>query len=423
MRELLTFEDVAVMPGKALVEPSEVDLTSKFSRNIEVFVPLVSSPMDTVTDWRMAAILARLGAIGVIHRNMSIEERVAQVRMVKGSTPSPWAEIVRALDKEPLASVYYRMEELGVGGALVFSSGQPVGVIVKPGVDQDYWYSKAVGFLKLLREYKLAPIVDGDGRLRVAAAIGPFEAENAKALDDAGADALVVDVAHAHNVNVIESLASLSKEISADLIVGNLGTREAVLEVLSKVESVSGLRVGIGSGSICSTAEVTGAFMPTLSAVVEARLALEELGLHGKIPIIADGGIRGPGDVVKAFIAGASTVMSGRLFAGTGESPGLKVRIGAKLFKQYRGMGSRGAMERRYASDRYSAPSKSIEEGVEGLVPYVGSVVSVIADIVSGVKAGLGYAGAVNVESAWKARLAKISEAGRGEARPHDVSF
>ncbi|MFN4046345.1 MAG: IMP dehydrogenase, partial [Acidilobaceae archaeon] len=199
--------------------------------------------------------------------------------------------------------------------------------------------------------------------------------------------------------------------------------REGVLDVLSKVENVAGLRVGIGSGSICSTAEVTGAFMPTLSAVMEARLALEELGLHGKIPIIADGGIRGPGDVVKAFIAGASTVMSGRIFAGTHESPGLKVRIGAKLFKQYRGMGSKGAMERRYASDRYSAPSKSIEEGVEGLVPYVGSVVNVIAEIVSGVKAGLGYAGATSVETAWKARLAKISEAGRGEAKPHDVSF
>ncbi|MFN4046565.1 MAG: IMP dehydrogenase, partial [Acidilobaceae archaeon] len=223
LRELLTFDDVVVMPGEALVEPSEVDLTSRFSRGIDVFLPLVSSPMDTVSDWRMAAILARLGAIGVIHRNMGIEDRIAQVKMVKDSIPSPWAEIVRALDTEPLASVYHRMEELGVGGALIFSSGHPVGLLVKPGADQDYWYSKATGFLKLLREYKPAPLVDEEGRLRVAAAISPFEIGNARALDEAGVDALVVDVAHAHNVNVVGSIASLSKEISADLIVGNLG--------------------------------------------------------------------------------------------------------------------------------------------------------------------------------------------------------
>jgi IMP dehydrogenase len=194
-----------------------------------------------------------------------------------------------------------------------------------------------------------------------------------------------------------------------------------VLDFISKVERVSGLRVGIASGSICSTAEVTGAFMPTLTAVIEARSALEELGLHGRIPIIADGGFKNAGDIAKALVAGASVAMSGRLFAGVEEAPGVKIRVGSKVYKQYRGMGSRGAMERRFALDRYSRPSKGVEEGVEGLVPYRGSVVEVLAEVVAGLKASLGYAGARDVENAWKARLARVTHAGREEARPHDV--
>jgi IMP dehydrogenase len=374
LRELLTFDDVVLVPGLAVVEPSEVDLTSKLTSNIEIYIPLVSSPMDTVTEWRLAVALARLGSIGVIHRNMSVEDQVSQVRLVKRSNPSPWAEIARASSRESFADIAFRAEELQVG-------------------------------------------------LRVGDAIGPSDLARAKALDEAGVDALVVDVAHAHNVNVISGVARIAREVSAEVIVGNLGTRESVLDVLSKVDRVSGLRVGIASGSICSTAEVTGAFMPTLTAVMEARSALEELGLHGKIPIIADGGFRNVGDIAKAIVAGASTAMSGRFFAGVEEAPGVKVRVGSKVYKQYRGMGSRGAMERRFALDRYSRPSKSVEEGVEGLIPYRGSVVEVLAEVVAGLKASLGYAGARHIESAWKAVLAKITHAGREEARPHDIVF
>jgi len=421
LRELLTFDDVVLVPGLATVEPSEVDLTSRFTSSIEVYIPLVSSPMDTVTEWRLAVTLARLGSIGVIHRNMSVEDQVAQVKLVKKSNPSPWAEVARASLGEDVRDVVFRVEELQVGAAIIFSEGAPVGFTILDMVNPEFWARKALGFIRLLREYKPMPVLDDDGRLRVGAAISPFDLARAKALDEAGVDALVVDVAHAHNVNVISSVARIAREVSADIIVGNLGTRESVLDVVSRVERISGLRVGIASGSICSTAEVTGAFMPTLTAVMEARDALEELGLHGKIPIIADGGFRNAGDIAKAIVAGASVAMSGRLFAGVEEAVGVKVRVGSRVYKQYRGMGSRGAMERRYALDRYSKPSKSIEEGVEGLVPYEGSVVEVLAEIVAGLKAALGYAGAHNVESAWKARLARVTSAGIREAKPHDV--
>ncbi len=420
-RELLTFDDVVLVPGLATVEPSEVDLTSKFTSDIEIYIPLVSSPMDTVTEWGLATTLARLGSIGVIHRNMSVESQVSQVKLVKRSNPSLWAEVARASPRESFEDVAFRVEELRVGAAIIFSEGSPVSFTVFDQANPEFWARKALGFIRLLREYKPVPVLDEDGRLRVGAAISPFDIARAKALDEAGVDALVIDVAHAHNVNVISGVARIAKEVSADIVVGNLGTRESVLDFISKVERVSGLRVGIASGSICSTAEVTGAFMPTLTAVIEARSALEELGLHGRIPIIADGGFKNAGDIAKALVAGASVAMSGRLFAGVEEAPGVKIRVGSKVYKQYRGMGSRGAMERRFALDRYSRPSKGVEEGVEGLVPYRGSVVEVLAEVVAGLKASLGYAGARDVENAWKARLARVTNAGREEARPHDV--
>jgi IMP dehydrogenase len=420
-RELLTFDDVVLVPGLATVEPSEVDLTSKFTSDIEIYIPLVSSPMDTVTEWGLATTLARLGSIGVIHRNMSVESQVSQVKLVKKSNPSPWAEVAKASPQESFEDVAFRVEELRVGAAIIFSEGSPVSFTVFDQANPEFWARKALGFIRLLREYKPVPVLDEDGRLRVGAAISPFDIARAKALDEAGVDALVIDVAHAHNVNVISGVARIAKEVSADIVVGNLGTRESVLDFISKVERVSGLRVGIASGSICSTAEVTGAFMPTLTAVIEARSALEELGLHGRIPIIADGGFKNAGDIAKALVAGASVAMSGRLFAGVEEAPGVKIRVGSKVYKQYRGMGSRGAMERRFALDRYSRPSKGVEEGVEGLVPYRGSVVEVLAEMVAGLKASLGYAGARDVENAWKAGLARVTNAGREEARPHDV--
>jgi IMP dehydrogenase len=256
----------------------------------------------------------------------------------------------------------------------------------------------------------------------VGAAVSPFDLERAKLLERSGADFLVTDVAHLHNRNALQALTRLVKSVSIDVVAGNIGTREAVLDILSTAENVGGLRVGISSGSICSTGEVAGASVPTLQAVFNARSALEELGLQGKIPIIADGGIRGPGDIVKAVIAGASAAMAGRLFAGTEESLGMKIRVGGKIFKTYRGMASRGAMERRYAADRYSRPSKQLEEGVEGLVPYSGPAAKVVAEVFFGLQAGLGYAGASSVEEAWqRGKLARVTPAGRSEIKPHDI--
>ncbi len=217
------------------------------------------------------------------------------------------------------------------------------------------------------------------------------------------------------------AVSRLAREVGVDLVVGNVGTRDAVLEYASRVENVAGFRVGIGSGSICSTSEVTGAYVPTLTAVFEARSALEELGLQGRVPIIADGGIRGPGDAAKALIAGASAVMSGRLFAGCEEAESTRIVVGGRVYKQYRGMASRGAIEKRFASDRYSKPSKHIVEGVEGLVPYTGSVYETLAELVAGLKAALGYAGAKTIRDAWKAKLAKITPSAAREAKPHDL--
>ncbi|MEM1846984.1 MAG: IMP dehydrogenase [Acidilobaceae archaeon] len=418
--ELLAFDDVAVIPGKAFVEPGQVDIKSRFSKNVELEIPVASSPMDTVTEWRLALALARAGALGVIHRNMSIEEQVSQTLKVKSAEPELNREVLIASGGD-VVELIARAKKEKIASALILERGEPIAILVLDVGDAEYWLDKALSVSKLVKLLGLKPSLDEKGRLRVAVATSPIDHERIRKLDSAEVDVIVIDVAHAHNENVISSLTKLSKELRADLVVGNVGSREAVMEFLSRVDKVDAFRVGIGSGSICSTAETTGAYMPTLTAVIEARRGLEEMGAWKKVPIIADGGIRRTSDIVKAIIAGASSVMSGRLFAGTEESAGLKIRIGDKTYKQYRGMASKGAMEKRFASDRYSKPSKAITEGVEGLVPYTGSVYSVLVEIVAGLKAGLGYAGARKIEEAWSCKLARLTGSARTEARPHDV--
>jgi IMP dehydrogenase len=419
--EVLTFDDVVIVPGRSAVEPREVELSSRVTRSIWVSLPLVSSPMDTVTEWRMALLLARLGAVGVIHRNMSVEEQARQVEAVKQSSPSPWYEVAKTSEEEPLSNLEFRMAEVGVEAAIVFGGSRVRGVYVALGPRMEYWLRKAQAMATLVTTLKPLPTMDDEGRPRVGAAVSPFDINRARALERAGVDFLVTDVAHLHNVNALRALREMSKSVSVEIVAGNIGTREAALEILSTIEDVAGLRVGIASGSICTTGEVTGASMPTLTAVMEAFDALKELGLEGKIPIIADGGIRNAGDAAKAIIAGASAVMVGRLLAGTEEAPGALVSVGGRLYKQYRGMASRGAIERRHAADRYAGRSKMIEEGVEGLVPYRGSAVEVLAEFAAGLQAALGYAGASSIKDAWNARLARITAAGLREVKPHDV--
>jgi len=420
-RVFLTFNDVVIVPGLAPVEPGMVDVSGYASRNIPLSVPVLSSPMDTVTEERMAILLARLGAIGVIHRNLPVDEQAAMVERVKNANPSLWAEVPRVESPEALEDLLLRLDEVEAEAALLYHGGEPAGIFIREGASVEYWTSKARGVQLLLSHVNPAPTADEEGRLMVGAAISPFDVERAKRLEKAGADLLVVDVAHLHNKNALSSLKKLVKEVSIDVVAGNLGTREGVLDTLSIVERVDGLRMGISSGSICSTGEVAGAAVPTLTAVLNAREALEELGLHGKIPIIADGGIRNPGDAAKAVIAGASAVMVGRFLAGTEESPGAKIRVGGRVYKTYRGMASRGAMERRHAADRYSRPSKALEEGVEGLVPYEGSAAMKLAELATGLQAALGYAGAGSLVEAWRARLARITPIGAEEVKPHDV--
>ncbi|MCE4612029.1 MAG: IMP dehydrogenase [Desulfurococcales archaeon] len=419
--EVLTFDDVIIVPGKSPVEPRDVELSSRVTRRIWISIPLVSSPMDTVTEWRMALILARLGAVGVIHRNMSVDEQAMQVRRVKESPPSPWYEVAKSTPEEPLSHLDFRLSEIGVGAAVLFEGSEFKGVYVAKGVRGEFWLKKAEAIAALVSSVKPIPSIDEEGRPRVGAAVSPYDVKRAKALEEAGADFLVVDVAHIHNVNALRGLRQLVKDVSIDVVVGNLGTREAVLDVISVAEDVGGLRAGIASGSICTTGEVTGASMPTLTAVMNAFDALKELGAEREVPIIADGGVRNAGDAAKALIAGASSVMVGRMLAGTEEAPGSLVSVGGRLYKQYRGMASRSAIERRHASDRYAGRSKLIEEGVEGLVPYRGSVAEVLLEFAAGLQAALGYAGASNVGEAWKAKLARVTQAGLREIKPHDI--
>ncbi len=417
MLEFLTFEDVVIVPGKAPVEPSQVDISSNVTRSLKLSIPLVSSPMDTVTEWRMATVLARLGALGVIHRNMPAEQQAMQVSQVKAQGPDLWEEVPRVSADSRISDA---LAAKGDYFAVIGKNGIEAMILrVDSNYELESW--KVDRLAKLLSMVRVHPTVDKDGRLAVGAAISPFDVNRAKMLDRAGVDVLVVDVAHLHNENALSSLARLAKEVGTEIVAGNLGTAEGVKDVLAKVDNVAGLRMGISSGSICLTGEVAGASVPTLTAVMNGRRALEELGLMGKIPIIADGGIRSAGDAAKAIVAGASSIMVGRYLACAEESPGAKIRVGNAVYKQYRGMASRGAMERRYAEDRYSKPSKAIEEGVEGLVPYCGSAIKAVSEMALGLQAALGYAGARSVEEAWNGRLARITSLGAGEVGVHDV--
>ncbi|RLI24197.1 guanosine monophosphate reductase [Candidatus Bathyarchaeota archaeon] len=329
LRELehwFSYDELLILPSSSSVEPYQVSLESRVTRGIRVKVPIVSSPMDYVTESRMAIAMAMVGAIGAIHRNMSVEKEVKEVKNVK--------------------SVY------GGEGATV----------------------------------------DEDGRLRVIAASGPFDEERAIALDKAGADAVLIDCAHGHNLRVVKFARKIRKKLSCELIVGNIVTPEAVRDY---VDIADALRVGLGSGSICITNEVTGVGAPQASAVHNVYLEARNYG----IPVIADGGISSSGDIVKALALGADSVMLGYLLAGTDETPGRVLDgelIGLKgLFKPYRGMGARSVIDK---TDRYLRRTKYAPEGVEAIVEYRGSVREILKDLVEGVKQGFGYVGAADIE-------------------------
>lgn len=452
----LTFEDVVLLPSRSSVEPREVDLSTNITVNIKAHIPIVSSPMDTVTEAEMAIALARLGGLGIVHRNCSRENQVELVKKVKEAPVLP-IKYVYLEATSTVEEAYRKLIELNTEVLpVVDSNGLFLGYfkyscirkaeskdpVAKYVVKDDVLRKEEIlradkihlkSFLAIVDSNgrywgtldnglngEITPLVDEKGRLMVGAAISPYDLKRAKMLEK-WVDVLVVDVAHFHNLNCIKATKKLLREVSVDIVVGNIGTYEACEDILTMLENIAGLRVGIASGSICSTGIVTGVAAPTLFAVANVRDALEDYGV-AHIPIIADGGIKTPGDAAKALAAGASAVMLGRALAGTDEACSPLIPVGSRLYKLYRGMGSKSALAKRYSMDRYSLPSKKIAEGVEGLVPYRGSVASVVEEFKGGLQAALGYVGARNIKELWlKAKFAKLTPIGRREVLPHDI--
>lgn len=460
----LTFRDVVILPGRAEVEPNEVDVRTRVTKNHRLNVPFVSSPMDTVTESDMAIAVARQGGLGVVHRNCSVEEQVEMTKRVKRAEALIIRDVITVTPDDTVGQALALMKKHNISGLPVVEKTKLVGIVTGRDVRfaQESLLVKQVmtknvvkaeegisidEAQRLLHDHKIEklPIVnkagelaglitfkdillrgkypeaarDENGQLLCAAAVSPFDLERAKKLDEY-ADILVTDVSHFHNANVFKATKKLMSEVSAEVIVGNIGTYEAAEDVIAELEDVSGFRVGIGSGSICTTTEVTKAGSPTLFATAQVSDAVAKYGAN--IPIIADGGIRTPGDVAIALTAGASSVMMGNLLARCRESPGTLITIGGRYYKQYRGMGSPTARAKRYSLDRYSMPSKGVSEGVEGWVPYKGEVSIVLDELVAGLRASMGYAGARNIEELWRrARLVALTPSGAEEARPHDI--
>ncbi|PSQ38111.1 IMP dehydrogenase [Halobacteriales archaeon SW_5_70_135] len=465
--EALTFDDVLLRPKRSRVEPDEADVSTRVSSNVDLNVPVLSAAMDTVTEAATAVAMARNGGLGVIHRNLDVEEATVQVERVKQADETIIRDVVTASPHQTVSEVDRMMAREGVNGAPVVDDDDRVlgiisGTDIRPYLevsdrdevqeamtDEVITASEAIEpreALELMYEHKIerVPIVDDenhltglitmqgilqrreyseaardeDGALRVGAAVGPFEHDRAEAADEAGADVLFIDCAHAHNGDVIDSAHSIAREVAADVVVGNVGTREAARDV---VDFADGIKVGIGPGSICTTRVVTGAGMPQITAIAEVADAVSP---HD-VPVIADGGVRYSGDVAKAIAAGADAVMLGSYFAGTDEAPGRVVTMNGKKYKQYRGMGSVGAMQGGDA-DRYlkepDDEEEYVPEGVEAATPYKGSLASELTQLVGGLRSGMGYVGAPDVEAfKERAEFVRVSAAGQREGHPHDV--
>ena len=465
--EALTFDDVLLRPKESRVEPDDADTATRVSTSVELTVPVLSAAMDTVTESELAIAMARRGGLGVLHRNMDVEEVVDEVERVKRADDLIIREVVTASPDQTVRAVDEMMDEEGVSGApVVDEDGEVLGIIsgtdIRPYLevgdrdqvreamtDEVITAPEDVGArdaLELMYEHKIerVPIVDdgnrltglvtmqgilqrreydtaardAEGRLRVGVAVGPFETERAAAVDEADTDVLFIDCAHAHNRNVIDSARELAAGVEADVVVGNVGTREAAQEL---VEFADGIKVGIGPGSICTTRVVTGSGMPQITAVAQVA----DVASQHDIPVIADGGIRYSGDAIKAIAAGADAVMLGSYFAGTDEAPGRVVTMNGKRYKQYRGMGSVGAMQSG-GGDRYlkeaDEDDEIIPEGVEAATPYKGSVENELFQLVGGMRSGMGYVGAGTIpEFKRRAEFVRVSPAGQTEGHAHDV--
>ena len=463
LKESYTFDDVLLLPAKTSVEPKEVKTDSKITRHVKLSMPIVSSPMDTVTEAEMAISMARAGGVGIIHRNMSMNQQLTLVSKVKREESLKIRNVITIDPDTNLEEVRSIIKSKNIAGLPVVRGEKLVGILTKrdllfadPGkkkvkdiMVKDVVYAKddisIEDAIRILYEHRIEklPLVDSNGRvvglitakdivtrqkfpdatrdeegqLIVGAAVGPFDVDRAVNLENEGADIIVVDTAHAHNENVLKSVKKMRSAISCDLVVGNIATSKAAEDLISM--DVDGLRVGIGPGSICTTRIVAGVGVSQLTAISEVADVASE---HG-IPVIADGGIRYSGDLVKAIAAGADAVMLGSLLAGTEESPGMEMIINGRKYKSYRGMGSLGAIQVGL-SDRYPrmGTSKYVAEGVEGAVPYRGKVEDVLFQLVGGLKSGMGYVGAGSIkELKEKTVFTKITANGLKESHPHDI--
>ncbi len=468
----LTFDDVLLIPAYSEVLPKEVNLQSKFSRNITLNVPLVSAAMDTVTEARLAIAIAREGGIGVIHKNMTIAEQARQVHAVKRAENGMIYDPVTIKRGSTVADALAMMEEYHIGGIPVVDDDRMlVGIVTNRDLRFERDLTRKIDEVMtsenlvtttqstnleeasdILQRHKIEklPVVDSEGRLvglvtykditkakdkpnackdalgrlRVAAGIGVTadSLERAEALVNAGVDAIVIDTAHGHTRGVVQVL----KEVKArfpqiDVVVGNIATGEAARYLAEN--GADGVKVGIGPGSICTTRVIAGVGVPQLSAIYEVAKALEGTG----VPLIADGGIRYSGDIVKALAAGAWSVMMGGMLAGVEESPGETIIYNGRKYKAYRGMGSLEAMEKG-SKDRYfqageADVKKLVPEGIAARVPYKGSLFEVTYQMLGGLRAGVGYCGAPNIERLHDAKFTRITNAGVAESHPHDVAI
>jgi len=472
-KEALTFDDVLLVPARSAVIPRDVDIKTRFSRNISINIPLVSAAMDTVTESKLAIAIAQEGGIGVIHKNLTIDEQAREVDKVKRSESGMILEPITLSPDSTVFQAAQAMTKYRISGFPICEGKKLVGiltnrdlrfvknkkqmvrelmtpkerlVIAKSGISlpmaQELMHKNRIEKLPVVnKSFELKGLItikdiekrlkfphaskDKFGRLMVAAAVGPSAEmfERALRLIEAGADALVVDTAHGHSESVIAAVRDLKKRFggkNVDILGGNVATGEAVRDLIKA--GADGVKVGIGPGSICTTRVVAGIGVPQITAVMDAHKAAGKYG----IPIISDGGIKYSGDITKAIAAGADSIMIGSLFAGTEESPGETVLLEGRSFKVHRGMGSLAAMKKRGGRERYfqweEEEEKLVPEGIEGRVPFRGALSSTVHQLMGGLRSGMGYCGTRTIkELKAKSYFVKISNAGLRESHPHDV--
>ena len=467
--EGITFDDVLLVPAKSDFVPSQADTRTQLTDNITINIPIISAAMDTVTESALAIALAQEGGIGIIHKNLSIEEQKREVAKVKRSENGIIIDPVTLSPNEPVRRAQELMSEQNVSGIPIVDGKKLVGILTRRDLKflKDYSVEISTVMVKnnlvtgpagttleqakeILQKHKVEKLLlvngkgelaglitmrdidrvqqypisarDRRGRLLVGAAVSVHDYERIEALIKADADILVVDTAHGHSQNVIDTVKKIKTEYKIDVIAGNIATAEAAEDLIAA--GANALKIGIGPGAICTTRIISGVGVPQVSAIMNCA----EVAQKHNIPVIADGGIRQSGDIAKAIAAGASSVMIGSLFAGLKESPGQLVIYKGRQFKEYRGMGSLGAMVKgsaeRYGQSSSTEASKLVPEGVEGRVPYRGTLGDFVYQLVGGLRAGMGYCGARNIEELRKnSRFVRISAASVNESHPHDIQI